>query len=369
MRPQRNHAGTDPVILDDWEWRPVVRSGRCRRHAECERKAEGDSCRDGLASCLFGRMKTRRRLPVQAAAPNPERRSEHACHAERRTSRGSALCAPDLASVAQRKSGGLRTRAQRFDSSRGLSPTPRLATNTSTQGDTSDAHQDVRSGRRSQPSAVGAMYVRRDAEYGVLCADHHPGYSQPIGGAIAYEGYVSPSGVGYDIGCVAVAEPVLCSDGASRPIERAQDPLCADAVGAVRPVAPFLGVVARGRRVTVTVTLGNHRSVTLTPDHQVRTDLGWRRADELSEGDRVLCPVFIGLAARRRLPGSRPAPACRIRERRRASPDARESRLALHQQGPRCRGPHGGPAVGRGGAVAALSSATEWLHRAPHLCK
>jgi tRNA-splicing ligase RtcB len=40
-----------------------------------------------------------------------------------------------------------------------------------------------------------------EAEYGVLCADHHPGYSQPIGGAVAYEGYVSPSGVGYDIGC------------------------------------------------------------------------------------------------------------------------------------------------------------------------
>ena len=40
-----------------------------------------------------------------------------------------------------------------------------------------------------------------DAEYGVLCADHHPGYSQPIGGAVAYEVHVSPSGVGYDIGC------------------------------------------------------------------------------------------------------------------------------------------------------------------------
>ena len=40
-----------------------------------------------------------------------------------------------------------------------------------------------------------------DAAFGVLCADHHPGYSQPIGGAIAYEGHVSPSGVGYDIGC------------------------------------------------------------------------------------------------------------------------------------------------------------------------
>jgi tRNA-splicing ligase RtcB (3'-phosphate/5'-hydroxy nucleic acid ligase) len=40
-----------------------------------------------------------------------------------------------------------------------------------------------------------------DAEYGVLCADHHPGYSQPIGGAIAYEGYISPSGAGFDLGC------------------------------------------------------------------------------------------------------------------------------------------------------------------------
>jgi tRNA-splicing ligase RtcB (3'-phosphate/5'-hydroxy nucleic acid ligase) len=40
-----------------------------------------------------------------------------------------------------------------------------------------------------------------EAEFGVLCADHHPGYSQPIGGGIAYEGFVSPSGVGYDIGC------------------------------------------------------------------------------------------------------------------------------------------------------------------------
>ena len=36
---------------------------------------------------------------------------------------------------------------------------------------------------------------------GVLCADHHPGYSQPIGGVVAHEHHVSPSGVGYDIAC------------------------------------------------------------------------------------------------------------------------------------------------------------------------
>lgn len=36
---------------------------------------------------------------------------------------------------------------------------------------------------------------------GVLCADGHLGYSQPIGGAVAYREHISPSGVGYDIGC------------------------------------------------------------------------------------------------------------------------------------------------------------------------
>lgn len=35
----------------------------------------------------------------------------------------------------------------------------------------------------------------------LLMADHHKGYSQPIGGVIAYDGQISPSGVGYDIGC------------------------------------------------------------------------------------------------------------------------------------------------------------------------
>ena len=34
-----------------------------------------------------------------------------------------------------------------------------------------------------------------------LMADHHHGYVQPIGGILAYHQAVSPSGVGYDIGC------------------------------------------------------------------------------------------------------------------------------------------------------------------------
>lgn len=54
------------------------------------------------------------------------------------------------------------------------------------------------------PRAVNQL--RTCAEAGgavaaVLCADGHVGYSQPIGGAIAYPDHISPSGVGYDIAC------------------------------------------------------------------------------------------------------------------------------------------------------------------------
>lgn len=40
-----------------------------------------------------------------------------------------------------------------------------------------------------------------DAVGGSLSADHHLGYSAPIGASIAYPDLISPSGVGYDIGC------------------------------------------------------------------------------------------------------------------------------------------------------------------------
>lgn len=40
-----------------------------------------------------------------------------------------------------------------------------------------------------------------DAIAGAICADGHIGYSQPIGGIVAYKDHISPSGVGYDIGC------------------------------------------------------------------------------------------------------------------------------------------------------------------------
>jgi tRNA-splicing ligase RtcB len=41
----------------------------------------------------------------------------------------------------------------------------------------------------------------RTADKAALMADHHKGYAVPIGGVVAYEDSISPSGVGYDIAC------------------------------------------------------------------------------------------------------------------------------------------------------------------------
>jgi tRNA-splicing ligase RtcB len=41
----------------------------------------------------------------------------------------------------------------------------------------------------------------RTATHVALMADHHKGYAVPIGGVVAYEDAISPSGVGYDIAC------------------------------------------------------------------------------------------------------------------------------------------------------------------------
>ena len=52
------------------------------------------------------------------------------------------------------------------------------------------------------PGAVAqAQTCLRSAQYVALMADHHLGYAVPIGGVVVYKDAISPSGVGYDIGC------------------------------------------------------------------------------------------------------------------------------------------------------------------------
>ncbi len=55
-------------------------------------------------------------------------------------------------------------------------------------------------------------------ERGVLCADGHKGYAQPIGGVVAYKDKISLSGVGFDIACgnLAILTDVKSSDVAPK---------------------------------------------------------------------------------------------------------------------------------------------------------
>ena len=55
--------------------------------------------------------------------------------------------------------------------------------------------------QRAVEQAVRCLTSHDEAVSATLMADHHVGYSQPIGGVVAYVDAVSPSGVGYDIGC------------------------------------------------------------------------------------------------------------------------------------------------------------------------
>jgi tRNA-splicing ligase RtcB (3'-phosphate/5'-hydroxy nucleic acid ligase) len=52
--------------------------------------------------------------------------------------------------------------------------------------------------------------MKYEAVYGALMADHHIGYSVPVGGVIAYEGKICVNGVGFDIACGNKAVLVDC---------------------------------------------------------------------------------------------------------------------------------------------------------------
>ena len=104
-----------------------------------------------------------------------------------------------------------------------------------------------------------------EAAAGVLCADAHYGYSQPVGGVVGYRGAVSVSGVGYDIGCglkgvrtnlkaadVRADLPRLM-DTVARPVDHA---LFDDMAWADLPWLGKLKELARGQLGTV--GSGNH---------------------------------------------------------------------------------------------------------------
>lgn len=111
---------------------------------------------------------------------------------------------------------------------------------------------------------------------GVLCADGHKGYAQPVGGVVAYENLISVSGVGFDIGCGNLALrtnrkaaqikdrlPALMDDifdkisfgMGRRNREEVEHPLFDDPAWSVRALAPLKELA---RQQLGTVGGGNH---------------------------------------------------------------------------------------------------------------
>src|SRR3954470_23257909 len=62
---------------------------------------------------------------------------------------------------------------------------------------------------------------------GVLCADGHKGYAQPIGGVVAYKNKISLSGVGFDIACGNLA---ILTDAKREQIAHSVDRIMDDVV-------------------------------------------------------------------------------------------------------------------------------------------
>ena len=69
--------------------------------------------------------------------------------------------------------------------------------------------------------------VAAGGERGVLCADGHKGYAQPIGGVVAYKDKISLSGVGFDIACGNLA---ILTDARREQIARKIDKIMGDIV-------------------------------------------------------------------------------------------------------------------------------------------
>jgi tRNA-splicing ligase RtcB len=92
---------------------------------------------------------------------------------------------------------------------------------------------------------------------GVICADGHLGYAQPVGGVVAYEGQISISGVGFDIACGNMAV-------------RLDTPFTAVA----DKIGPIINDVAR------TISFGVGRTNNERVEHSLFDDAdAWREAD------------------------------------------------------------------------------------------
>jgi tRNA-splicing ligase RtcB (3'-phosphate/5'-hydroxy nucleic acid ligase) len=87
-----------------------------------------------------------------------------------------------------------------------------------------------------------------------MMADHHKGYSVPIGGVVAYINQISPSGVGYDIGC---GNKAVLTDKT------------------IDDIAPHIKGIMDDVFSKVSFGIGQHNNIVAYPDHELYNDEAW----------------------------------------------------------------------------------------------
>lgn len=127
---------------------------------------------------------------------------------------------------------------------------------------------------------------------GVLCADGHLGYAQPVGGVIAYDGQVSISGVGFDIGCFTGDTRVFLGNGNTISLaEACGHEISIIACSSKKAPVNARGVVKKTRKNAelIKICLENGHAIRCTPDHRFMLPDGeWTEAGKLSIGQRLM---------------------------------------------------------------------------------
>lgn len=128
-------------------------------------------------------------------------------------------------------------------------------------------------------AVVQITNVLRDerAVSGALMADHHLGYSMPIGGVVAYEDAISPSGVGFDIACgnKAVRTNLSITDFMTQPSSFG---LGGDHSWQINVFKPFM------RQIQKTISFGIGRTSGDNIDHPLFDNPLWTEIEKISPG-------------------------------------------------------------------------------------
>ncbi len=140
-------------------------------------------------------------------------------------------------------------------------------------------------------------------KYSIAMPDIHEGYGFPIGGVAAfdaYEGVISPGGVGFDINCLSPDSEVLTEHGfrirLSDLPKRPHGLRVYDAEEGHNDYSDLLFVAVReADEFAIRLITETGRSLEGSADHPVLTPKGYRQMGELRAGDSIVVYPFEGV--------------------------------------------------------------------------